>query len=572
MNMQTNRLIREMTSELRAEWLYELDLAEPELYFRPVPHDPALVGHAAPVWRVRLDLAYNPNRSLGLEINDELTMGRGEETPGFVSLDDFDADELGVSRAHLALRPTESQLFVVDLGSTNGTWLNRRSIGVNTPFHLSNGDLLTLGKLEFLVRIVERPAGSLDAHHPRTDPANMLLSVAKILTAHLDMDDVLDRAVEMTMSAIAAEETSLWLIDERTSELVLEVARGIAESAHGMRLSVSETLAGKVIRTGKPVRTHRQMGDDQIKVKTGYLVEAVMYVPLTVAGVPIGVLSAAHHEAGQRFNERDQIMLGHIADFTAIAVQNARLYEFASRALDQRDRVVTALSYALSCDAKALLNTMVGYTGLLDIYTSSSDDTGDLIRCIVSAGEDMAALLDRMVEATNLSDTNIIIHQRCDLIETVRRAMKAQQCAAEEKRTALNLEINGTPYPIFGDEVYLYRSVLNLVDNAIKFSGHRASVLVSLAFSPREITIGICDTGPGIPEDLLPHLFNRYFRGRGTTNSKPGIGLGLEIVRETVEAHRGTVTARNCENAGAEFVITLPGALCYTSNDKVRPA
>ncbi|MEW6580969.1 MAG: ATP-binding protein [Chloroflexota bacterium] len=563
MNGQATKFIHEVTSELKAEGLYDLGLAEPELYFRPVPHDLAQAGHAVPVWRVRFDLAYNANRCFGLEINGEVMLGRGEEGPGLVSLDDFDADELGVSRLHVALRPTESQLFVVDLGSTNGTWINGRSIGVNTPFSLANGDLLTLGRLEFFVRIVDRPVGGLEVSNGQPESADVLLSIAKTLTVHLDMDAVLERAVEMTMAAIAAEEASIWLIDERTNELVLEVARGLDETTQGMRLSVSETLAGKVIRTGKPLRAHRQMGDNWIKVKTGYLVEAVMYVPLTVAGVPIGVLSAAHREAGQRFSEHDQIVLGHIADFAAIAVQNARLFESTSRALDQHDRVVTALSYALSCDVKALLNAMIGYTGLLDIYTSSNDDTGDTINRIVAAGEDMAALLDRMVEAAKLTNTHITIHQRCDLLETVKRAVKDRQRAAAEKRIALDLEVHGTPYPIFGDEVYLYRSVLNLVDNAVKFSDRHAHIMVSLDFTPREITICVCDTGPGIPEDLLPHLFNRYFRGRGTANGKPGIGLGLEIVRVTVDAHHGTVTARNRENAGAEFVITLPGALRY---------
>jgi signal transduction histidine kinase len=570
MNRQVTKFIHEVTSELKAEGLYDLGLAEPELYFRSVPHDPAQVGPATPVWQVRFDLAYNAKRCFGLEINGELTLGRGEESPGFVSLDDFDADELGVSRLHVGLRPTASQLFVIDLGSTNGTWINGRPIGVNTPFNLSNGDLLALGKLEFLVRIIHRPVGGLEVSKGQSEAAALALPIAKALTAHLDMDDVLNRAVELTMTAIAAEEVSIWLIDERTNELVLEVARGLDETIQGMCLSVSETMAGQVIRTGKPARAHRQNGNDQIKVKTGYLVEAVIYVPLTVAGVPIGVLSAAHHEIGQRFSERDQIVLGYIADFTAVAVQNARLFGSTSYALDQHARVVTALNYALSYDMKALLNSMIGYTGLLDIYVPPSEDTTDIISRIVAAGEDMVVLLDRMVEATKLSDTNIMIHQRCDLLETVKRAVKDRQRAAEGKRIALALEVKGTPYPIFGDEVYLYRSVLNLVDNAVKFSDYQAHVMVSLEFTPREITIRVCDTGPGIPQDLLPHLFRRYFRGRGTAHGKPEIGLGLEIVRVTVDAHHGTVVARNREEAGAEFVITLPGALRYIPEEAQR--
>lgn len=567
MDIQTSKLIREVRRELDAEGLHSLALSEPEPNFRPAPHTPTLIGHDAPIWRVRFDLAYNAQRSFGLDINGELTLGRGKGEGNFVALDDFDAEALGVSRTHVTLRPTPSQLFVIDRGSTNGTWINGRSIGVNTPHSLSNGDLLALGQLEFLVTIVARPPNLLGAGLSSTDPAEILLPIAKALIAHRDLCEVLNCALDATLSAIAAEEVSIWLMDENTNELVLQGARGIDHS-EGIRLSVSETVAGKVMCTGQPVRVHRPIGGDQIKVKTGYLVEAVMYVPLVVAGVPIGVMSATHRATGRRFGERDQMVLAHIADLTASAVQNARLFEATSRALDRFERVAISLNYALSCDVKALLNSMIGYTGLLDIYIPPAADTRDLIGHIVDAGAEMAALLDRMVEAAKLTTSHITIHQCCNLLETVKRAVHDRQRAAKDKAIKLDLRVSGAPYPIFGDELSLYRAVLNLVDNAVKFSSCRAQVTVTLGFTPREITLTVSDTGPGIPEDLLPHLFRRYFRGRGTAEGRPGIGLGLEIVRLAVEAHHGTATARNRGEGGAEFVLTLPGALRYSAAEE----
>ena len=567
MNVQTSKLIREVTRELDAEELFPLDLREPEMDFPPAPYDPDTIPPDTPVWRVRFDLAYNQRRCFGLNLNGELTLGRGEGEGDFLSLDAFDAEALGVSRAHVTLRPTASQLFVIDRGSTNGTWINGRSAGVNTPYCLSDGDLLGLGRLEFFVRIVERPPSLPAGELSSVAPAEVLLPIAKALIAHLDMHDVLDCALDVTLTALAAEEVSIWLIDENTNELVLQAARGLY-GAEGMRLSVSETVAGKVVRTGEPVRVHRRVGGDQIKVKTGYLVEAVMYVPLTVAGVPIGVISAGHHAAGRRFSERDEDMLAHIADLTASAVQNARLFEATNRALDRHERVATSLSYALSCDVKALLNSIIGYTGLLDIYLPQAAETSDLLGRIVDASEQMAVLLDRMVEAARLTTSQITIHQRCDLLEMVKRAVQDRHRAARDKGILLNLQVSGAPYPIFGDELSLYRAALNLVDNAVKFSGQRAQIAVTLDYGPREIALVVADTGPGIPDDLLPHLFRRYFRGPSTSERRPGIGLGLEIVRAAVEAHHGTVSPRNREAGGAEFVLTLPGALRYDADEE----
>jgi two-component system sensor histidine kinase MprB len=82
-------------------------------------------------------------------------------------------------------------------------------------------------------------------------------------------------------------------------------------------------------------------------------------------------------------------------------------------------------------------------------------------------------------------------------------------------------------------------------------------VFVTLLYNHQEINLLVRDTGPGISEYDLPYLFTRYIRSEHST----GIGLGLEFARAAIEAHRGSILARNSEEGGAEFVITLPGTL-----------
>ncbi len=559
MTPRPSDMVRQVTSELSAEKLWDLQLKETDVIYRPVPHR-GEISPETPVWRIRFDLTYDSNQYLGLDINDEIILGRADDMPDMVSLSQFDADDLGVSRQHLMLRPTAAKLYVIDLESTNGTRINGRSIGVKTPYSVSNGDILALGQLEFVVRIIKRPSGHSTAQRDETDLADVLSPLVRTITTQLAIDDVLKQALEMTIALTGVEEASIWLVDEQTGELFLEAEQGIEDDQiRHMRLSVVDSLAGKVIETGQSVRANRQSGGQQIKVKTGYLVEAVLYMPLTLGGVTFGVLLAAHRATGKQISSRDEKIIMTVADFAAVAVQNARLYQTTDSALSRRVKVMTALNYALSYDLKHKVNSIIGYAGLLQVSQSLDDDASDIVERLGEFAESMARLIDQLIEIMALNEDFLPQQIPCDLIEIVSRAVNDMHRAAANKGTSLDYQVSGDPYIIQGDAAHLYRAIYNLVDNAIRYSPPESQVFVALCFFHNEILIRVRDTGPGIPQDDLPLLFDRYYRGKQTAQA--GVGLGLELVRATAEAHRGGVIARNVELGGAEFIITLPGML-----------
>jgi len=153
-----------------------------------------------------------------------------------------------------------------------------------------------------------------------------------------------------------AGEAAVWLVDEQTGELFLEAQRGIEdERIRRMRLpATDDSLVGKVVKTGKPIRASREPGGEPIKVKTGYLVESLIYVPLTLGGVTFGVLAAAHREEGKQFTQRDEKILSDIGDFAAIAVQNSRLYQATDRALAVRVKELAALNELMQAVTSSL--------------------------------------------------------------------------------------------------------------------------------------------------------------------------------------------------------------------------
>ncbi|WP_245725784.1 sensor histidine kinase [Propionibacterium cyclohexanicum] len=126
---------------------------------------------------------------------------------------------------------------------------------------------------------------------------------------------------------------------------------------------------------------------------------------------------------------------------------------------------------------------------------------------------------------------------------------------AKRRGNGLEFDVVTQPYYVVGEPDTLERAVTNLLDNAVKFSPEHGTVHVRLVAG----TLTVSDEGPGIAEEDLPHIFDRFFRSNKARNT-PGTGLGLSIVAHTIQAHGGQVSAGNVPGAGALFTVTLPPA------------
>ena len=126
---------------------------------------------------------------------------------------------------------------------------------------------------------------------------------------------------------------------------------------------------------------------------------------------------------------------------------------------------------------------------------------------------------------------------------------------AKRRGSSLNFDVSLEPFYVVGEPDTLERAVTNLLDNAVKFSPRGGTVHVHLAGD----TLTVSDEGPGIAQDDLPHIFDRFYRSNKARNT-PGTGLGLSIVAHTVKAHGGWVHADNAPGGGAMFTVRLPAA------------
>lgn len=156
---------------------------------------------------------------------------------------------------------------------------------------------------------------------------NVLFNIGKSVTALLDQDRLLTRIVEAAVYITGAEEGFLLLIDQASGDLYMRAAQNLGERyARGFRLKVNDSIAGQVVRTGKPLMITGSPKDDRVKVKTGYLVKSILYVPLRVGDTVIGILSVDHMVEDKAFDDHDLYLLLALADYAAIALENSRLY------------------------------------------------------------------------------------------------------------------------------------------------------------------------------------------------------------------------------------------------------
>ncbi|MEJ3659102.1 HAMP domain-containing sensor histidine kinase [Actinomycetes bacterium KLBMP 9759] len=181
-------------------------------------------------------------------------------------------------------------------------------------------------------------------------------------------------------------------------------------------------------------------------------------------------------------------------------------------------------------------------------------DRAEILDDVQAQVAELSTLVGDLVELAR-DDPPLVVHEPVELIDVVLRALE------RARRRAGDIEFVPTlvPWTLFGDATALERAVLNLLDNAAKWSPPGAAVRVQMRqLDEWSMIIEVADAGPGIAEEDLPRVFDRFYRA-DTSRTMPGSGLGLAIVRQVAVRHGGAVWAGRAPEGGALLVLRLPG-------------
>jgi signal transduction histidine kinase len=146
------------------------------------------------------------------------------------------------------------------------------------------------------------------------------------------------------------------------------------------------------------------------------------------------------------------------------------------------------------------------------------------------------------------------------MIDVLRLAVESCRPRMEARGQRMTVEMPSAPLPFYGDRVRLTQIFNNLLDNASKYTPEGGEVALALVVRAQSMAIIVSDNGVGISPEALPHIFDLFVQdARALDHASGGLGIGLAVVRELVEAHRGTVIGHSAgRNLGSEFMVTLP--------------
>ncbi len=283
---------------------------------------------------------------------------------------------------------------------------------------------------------------------------------------------------------------------------------------------------------------------------TAMLLVAPIYLTYLTYQLFVGRLGdqKRHNEEIQRLLEREQVSRAS-----------------AEEANHLKDQFLAVVSHEL----RTPLNAILGWADMLRRGTLSDGQRERAFRTIYDSARRQAELIEDLLDVARITSGKLRLERSLvDLREVVRDALQVVQPGADVKRIRVVVESDPAVVPVYGDTARLQQIVSNLLSNAVKFTPQGGAVHVRLARHGNTLELAVADNGQGIAPAFLPWVFEPFRQADGsTTRVHSGLGLGLSIVKNLVEAHGGTVCADSSgEGCGATFTVRLPISLRHESH------
>jgi two-component system phosphate regulon sensor histidine kinase PhoR len=493
----------------------------------------------------------------------------------------------------------------------------------------------------------------------------LLNQISDELNKDLDLDNMLQRVIDLTVTHFKASSGSIMLFDDnrRVSKYILQRQHGNISDDQASRILgqvLSEGFAGWVLEHARGDVIFDTRGDKRWYnyPNQPYTTRSVIASPLSRRSRILGLVTITHQDP-HHFHEEDLPLLNAIAGQAAIALENAqlfyqtelertklsaiinstqdaivvthpenhkvllmnpaaeklfrikrgswydRLFEEVSSlnsvidiinlkpeseqefklpdgrillpsvidvpnvgrlalmhdisALKALDKLRSEFVVAFTHDLAAPLAAIKGYIELMKLDGSLSEQQVEDLEAIRMSVDQMRTLIKDLQELTRLETLKNMLTCDIKLKDTLQKSCQAFQPMAEVKKIHLSLDAHLDDIVTHGNPALISRAVDNLIENAIKYTESEGHVSVGLSTNDQEALITVKDTGPGIPSQKLPNIFEKFFRAHAPgENEVPGSGLGLSIVKTIVERHNGRIWVESEVNVGSTFTIALP--------------
>jgi signal transduction histidine kinase len=399
----------------------------------------------------------------------------------------------------------------------------------------------------------------------RYDYRDTLGQFSKALVSILDLQSLSKRMIDTITQTMGVEKASLFLVSEEKGGYELYESRNISTTASTQHLSQDAPLPFYLQKVGEIIvreelakGVHIPVINDVVNEMS--LLEAEVSIPLMWKEQLIGMINLSHKFTKDIYSREDIALLSTLANQTAIAIENARLYEDLKKSksyIRRADRLASlgTLTAGLAHEIRNPLVAIKTFTHLLperiddqefrDKFLQIASGEVDRISSLVTELLDFARTSDPKLEMENI---NIILDGMILLVST------------EANKKQINVDKIYDPNLPFVqiDREQMKQVFLNILLNAIEATPEKGKITVRTRTFLKPggepyVQIEFTDTGSGIPQDRLEEIFNPFF-----TTKKTGSGLGLSISNQIVQDHKGYIDVESQVGRGSSFFINLP--------------
>ena len=398
--------------------------------------------------------------------------------------------------------------------------------------------------------------------------SEIVASLAAEINRSLDLDRVLQQVAEAAATLCGGDITQVVLSEPGTDAFRLRLAVGARLPGIERRLNPARGLGSVALATGRPYRTPDALQEPGIHGAHRAVVEAeglrsVMVVPIRGDEKVEGLIYVSRRTVSP-FGERDEAVGARLADHAAIAIRNSRLFaaERAARAeAHAANRAKDHFLATLSHELRTPLNAMMGWLRMLRNPRLDDTQKAHAVEVIERNARLQAQLINDLLDVSRIIAGKLEMDRYAlDLVPVVQEAVEAVRSDVEAKALILEVALDPGTGEVLGDPRRLQQVVANLLSNAVKFTPRGGRIEVRLGRHEGHARLSVADSGEGMDPQVLPQVFEPFQQADSTTTrTHQGLGLGLAIVRQLVEAHGGRVHAESGGRGnGATFVVELP--------------
>jgi signal transduction histidine kinase len=390
------------------------------------------------------------------------------------------------------------------------------------------------------------------------------LTLADALRGLVATDDIIATATELLCKHLQAARAYYTEIDDRTA--TFNIPAQWIESADLPRLPARGSVAEfgpyllTTLRQGRPVVV------DDIDTDPNFTsfaepyeklaIRSIMVVPLIRDGRLRGNLNVAH-TAARRWTPEDLMVVTDVAERTWDALERARAEEALRTSNRLKDEFLAMLAHELRNPLAPIATAaeMLCMVAHGDARITKASDV------ISRQAKHMTALVDDLLDTSRVTRRLVELDKELvSLKSVIDNAIEQVNPLIEFRRHQLRIEDNAASQMLVGDRKRLVQIFANILNNAAKYTPEGGVITCSISAQESQVRVEISDTGTGIKDSLLPHIFDLFTQAERTPDrSQGGLGIGLALVKSMVDLHGGAITASSAgKGKGSVFTVTLP--------------